>query len=156
MDWDATRPGETETSLPETTDAGIYFIGRIRTPYPTRNECPRQGTSDGPLCRVEVDERWRPALKGLENYRRVELLYWMHQARRDLLVQSPHSDKGARGTFALRSPVRPNPIATSLVDLIAVEPDALLVRSLDCVDGTPLLDIKPDRCSYSPPAPPKG
>lgn len=156
MDWDATRPGETETSLPETTDAGIYFIGRIRTPYPTRNECPRQGTSDGPLCRVEVDERWRPALKGLENYRRVELLYWMHQARRDLLVQSPHSDKGPRGTFALRSPVRPNPIATSLVDLIAVEPDALLVRSLDCVDGTPLLDIKPDRCSYSPPAPPKG
>ncbi len=156
MNWDATRPGETETSLPDTTNAGVYFIGRIRTPYPTRNECPRQGMSDGPICRVEVDERWRPALKGLENYRRVELLYWMHQARRDLLTQSPHGNKGARGTFALRSPVRPNPIATSLVDLVGVEPGALLVRSLDCVDGTPLLDIKPDRCSYSPPASSEG
>ncbi|HUN10969.1 MAG TPA: tRNA (N6-threonylcarbamoyladenosine(37)-N6)-methyltransferase TrmO [Rhabdaerophilum sp.] len=153
MDWDATRPGEIETPLPEKTDAGVYFIGRIRTPYPTRNECPRQGMGEGPICRVEIDARWRPALRGLENYRRVELLYWMHQARRDLLLQSPHSDKGARGTFALRSPVRPNPIATSLVDLVAVEPDALLVRSLDCVDGTPLIDIKPDRCSYSPPSP---
>lgn len=149
-DWDATRPGETETRLPEIADAGLYFIGRIRTPYPTRDQCPRQGMDDGPICRIEIDVRWRPALKGLERFRRIEVLYWMHQARRDLLVQSPHSG-GNRGTFALRSPVRPNPIAISQVELVAVEPDALLVRSLDCVDGTPLIDIKPLRCSHSPP-----
>ena len=47
------------------------------------------------------------------------------------------------GTFALRSPVRPNPVASSVVKLEATEPGALLVRGLDCVDGTPLLDIKP-------------
>jgi hypothetical protein len=56
-----------------------------------------------------------------------------------------------RGAFSLRSPVRPNPIATQLVDLLRVEGTTLVVRGLDCVDGTPLLDLKPDSCAYSPP-----
>lgn len=151
---DATRPGEIEAALPERTDARLVFIGRIRTPFKTRDDCPRQGRHDGPICRVEVDEPWRAALKGIEEYSRIELLYWMHQARRDLVQQSPKSNGRTTGTFALRSPVRPNPIATSLVKLEGVEDGVLLVRGLDCLDGTPLVDIKPDRCSYSPPAPP--
>lgn len=154
MTTDATRPGEIEAPLPERADARLVFIGRIRTPFQSRDQCPRQGKPDGPLCRVEVDAPWQPALKGLDRYNRVELLYWMHQARRDLILQSPKSDGATTGTFALRSPVRPNPIATSLCELVAVEEGALLVRGLDCVDGTPLLDLKPDRCRYSPPAPP--
>jgi tRNA-Thr(GGU) m(6)t(6)A37 methyltransferase TsaA len=125
----------------------------VRTPFRTRDECPRQGRSDGPICRLEIDEAWRPALKGLAEYPRIEVLYWMHQARRDLLVQAPKTHAETYGTFALRSPVRPNPIATSIVDVIAVEPDAVLVRGLDCVDGTPLLDIKPYRCLFTPKAP---
>jgi tRNA (adenine37-N6)-methyltransferase len=78
----------------------------------------------------------------------------MHQARRDLILQSPKSDGGTHGTFALRSPVRPNPIATSLCELVAVEDGVVFVRGLDCIDGTPLIDLKPDRCGYSPPAMP--
>jgi tRNA-Thr(GGU) m(6)t(6)A37 methyltransferase TsaA len=154
MTRDATRPGEIEAPLPERTDARLVFIGRIRTPFATRDDCPRQGRPDGPVCRIEVDAPWRPALAGLERYARVEVLYWMHEARRDLIAQSPKSNGETTGTFALRSPVRPNPIATSLVALVGVEEGALLVRGLDCLDGTPLLDIKPDRCAYSPPAPP--
>jgi tRNA (adenine37-N6)-methyltransferase len=141
--------------LPDRTDARLVFIGRIRTPFLTRDQCPRQGREDGPVCRLEIDEPWRPAIVGLENYERIEVLYWLHQARRDLVTQSPKSDGRTTGTFALRSPVRPNPIATALVKLEGIEPGVLLVRGLDCLDGTPLLDIKPDRCSYSPPAPPK-
>ena len=75
---------------------------------------------------------------------RIEVLYWMHLARRDLLQQVPAGAPGAQGTFALRSPVRPNPIATALATVVSVEPDGLTVRGLDCVDGTPLIDIKPD------------
>ena len=52
--------------------------------------------------------------------------------------------------FPLRSPLRPNPIGTSLVTLAGVEEGALLVRGLDCFDGTPLIDIKPDRCPFTP------
>lgn len=151
---DATRPGEIEVPLPARVDAGLVFIGRIRTPFPDRDACPRQGRADGPLCRIEIDEPWRAGLKGLDRFTSVEVIYWMHLARRDLVSQSPKSDGATHGTFALRSPVRPNPIATSLCPIVAIEPGAIIVRGLDCVDGTPLLDVKPDRCGYSPPAPP--
>jgi tRNA-Thr(GGU) m(6)t(6)A37 methyltransferase TsaA len=151
---DATRPGEIEAPLPDRTDARVVFIGTIRTPFLTRDDCPRQGKADGPLCRIELNDPWKPALRGIEQFGRIEVLYWMHQARRDLILQSPKSNGETFGTFALRSPVRPNPIATSMVELVAVEDGALLVRGLDCVDGTPLVDLKPDRCAYTPLAPP--
>ena len=54
-----------------------------------------------------------------------------------------------------RSPVRPNPIGTSIVKLEAVEGSTLLVRGLDCLDGTPLIDLKPDRTPFKPIAPPQ-
>lgn len=148
MDWQATRPGETEAPLPDRADARLVFIGRIRTPFATRDDCPRQGRQDGPLCRVEIDAYWHAALKGIEDFAELDLLYWMHEARRDLLTQTPRGG-GTLGTFALRSPVRPNPIALSRVKLESVEGATLLVRGLDCLDGTPLLDIKPHRCSQS-------
>jgi tRNA (adenine37-N6)-methyltransferase len=154
MRWDATRPGEFEAALPERTDARLVFIGAIRTPFVTRDDCPRQGKADGPLCRIEIHDPWKQALKGLNRFAKVEVIYWMHQARRDLVLQRPKSNGETSGTFALRSPVRPNPIATSLCELVAVEDGAVMVRGLDCLDGTPLIDLKPDRCGYSPVAPP--
>jgi tRNA (adenine37-N6)-methyltransferase len=153
MDWNATRPNEIGGAPTDRADATVIFIGRIRTPFRSRDECPRQGGLDGPLCRIEIDEPWRLALKGLEAYPRLEVIYWMHLARRDLLVQAPRTDGEPRGAFALRSPVRPNPIATSIVEVEAIEDGAMLVRGLDCVDGTPLLDIKPRREDLLP-APP--
>jgi tRNA-Thr(GGU) m(6)t(6)A37 methyltransferase TsaA len=145
MDWSATRPGEVEGGMPDRADASITFIGRIRTPFLHRADCPHRGRPDGPVCTIEVDAPWRPALLGLMEGARIEVLYWMHLARRDLLVQSPKGRAGPLGTFALRSPNRPNPIASSEVDVVAVAADTLSVRGLDCVDGTPLLDIKPTR-----------
>ncbi|MBW6396644.1 SAM-dependent methyltransferase [Roseomonas sp. HJA6] len=145
MDWHATRPGEVEGGTPDRADATLTFIGRIRTPYATRADCPHRAAPDGPECRIEIDEPWRPALHGIAPGDRVEVLYWMHLARRDLLVQAPKGRPAPLGTFALRSPNRPNPIATSEVTVTAVAEDALTVRSLDCMDGTPLVDLKPAR-----------
>jgi tRNA (adenine37-N6)-methyltransferase len=152
---DDLRPGERAVEWTGAEDAGLVFIGRIRTPWMSRVDCPRQGNSDGPICRIEVFQPWAQALAGIEAYDQVEVLYWLHKARRDILLQSPRSDGNARGAFSLRSPVRPNPIGTSLVSLIGVEGATLLVRGLDCLDGTPLIDLKPDRCQYSPIAPAK-
>jgi len=131
------------------------FIGRIRTPFATRDDCPRQGRPDGPLCRIELDEPWRAGLRGIEAYETIEVLYFMDQARRDLIVQNPKSNGVLIGVFALRSPVRPNPIATSIAVLAGIEDNVLLVRGLDCVDGTPLIDIKPERTLFVPLAGPK-
>ena len=109
----------------------------------------------GPLCRIEVFEPWLPALEGVAQYERLEVLHWLHLSRRDLVMQSPASDGRVRGTFSLRSPVRPNPIASSIVTLVSVESDDLAVRGMGCLDGTPLLDIKPDRTLFTPIAPPQ-
>lgn len=155
MDDKAIRQGEVSVDLPEAHDAWLRFIGHIRTPWRDRRDCPRQGSPDGPECRVQVFDPWHAALQGLEEFETVELLYWLDRSRRDLVVQNPaHSDR-TYGTFALRSPVRPNPIGTVRARLIAIEPGELVVRGLDCLDGTPLIDIKPDRCAYSPKATPK-
>lgn len=143
---DTIRPGEEATTLPDHPDAAVYFIGTIHTPWHTRAECPKRGDpAEGPICSIIVEERWRHALDGVHDFPRLQILYWMHQARRDLVRQAPHSRGRATGTFALRSPVRPNPIASSVVTLVDVMGNTLRVRGLDCVDGTPLIDIKPYR-----------
>ena len=79
----------------------------------------------------------------METCTHVAVLYWMDQARRDLILQKPRHYGEQRGTFALRSPARPNPIALSVARLIRIEGSRLEVVGLDCLDGTPLLDIKP-------------
>jgi tRNA-Thr(GGU) m(6)t(6)A37 methyltransferase TsaA len=140
------RPGEIAIQLPTQADASLYFIGRIRTPWKERKDCPknaREARETGAVCTIEVDPRWQQALAGVESCSHLIVLYWMDQARRDLLFQAPAHYRSGRGTFALRSPARPNPIALSVVRLLKVEGAKLEVVALDCLDGTPLLDIKP-------------
>ena len=144
---DTLRPGEVAVELPPATDAGVYFIGRIHTPWRQRGECPKRGSTDGPVCTIVLDERWRAALTNLAEHKRVQVLYWMHQARRDLVLQTPLRTGRTTGSFALRSPARPNPIASSVVELVNVDGLILHVRGLDCLDGTPLIDLKPDRAT---------
>ena len=142
------REGELAVEMPRANDAGLIFIGRIRTPWTSREDTPRQGRHDGPVCRLEIFEPWVPALKGVDFYSNLEVIYWLHRSRRDLVLQSPKNNKSTRGTFSLRSPVRPNPIGVSSVVLEGIEGATLLVRGLDCLDGTPLLDLKPERCPF--------
>jgi tRNA (adenine37-N6)-methyltransferase len=149
------RKAEVTIEMPPTTDAGLVFIGRIHSPWTSRMATPRQGRSDGPLCRIEVFEPWVAALDSLAQYERIEVLYWLHLSRRDLVMQSPASDGTARGTFSLRSPARPNPIGTSIAKLVSIEGRIVMVRGLDCLNGTPLLDLKPDRELFTPIAPPQ-
>jgi tRNA-Thr(GGU) m(6)t(6)A37 methyltransferase TsaA len=149
------RAGEVAVDAPPPIDAGLVYIGRIHTPWASRQDTPRQGRPDGPLCRIEVFEPWVQALDGLEQAARIEVLYWLHQSRRDLVRQSPKNDGTTCGTFSLRSPVRPNPIGSSVVTLVRIDGPIVLVRGLDCLDGTPLLDLKPERGSFTPQAPPQ-
>lgn len=149
------REGERAVAMPPASDAGLVFIGRIHTPWTSRMMTPRQGRRDGPVCRIEVFEPWVAALANIEEFDELEVLYWLHMSRRDLVLQSPASDGTSRGTFSIRSPVRPNPIGTSIVTLAGREADTLLVRGLDCLDGTPLLDLKPERTRFTPIAPPQ-
>ena len=150
------REGEIAVEMPKNFDAGLTFIGRIRTPWRSREDTPRQGSHSGPVCRLEIFEPWVPALKSVDFYQHLEVIYWLHHSMRNLVLQSPKHDGRTRGTFSLRSPVRPNPIGTSIVKLVGIEGSTVLVRGLDCLDETPLIDLKPDRCEFSPLAAQKG
>jgi len=99
------REGEVVVEAPAPTAAGLVFIGRIHTPWTDRLETPRQGRLDGPTCRIEVFEPWVAALDGIQEFERLEVIYWLHLSRRDLALQSPRNDGTARGTFSLRSPL---------------------------------------------------
>jgi len=144
-----TRPGE--ITLPfdpaDRTDAGVVFIGRIRSPW-AKGTAPkniRAARDTGEPARIELDPAYAPALTALKPGQAIQILYWVDRGQRDLIVQSPRHTDGPRGTFALRSPVRPNPIALSTVVITAldIETGVIGIDATDAFDGTPVLDIKP-------------
>lgn len=124
----------------------VHPIGRLRTPWRTTGECPRNGrrADPVPLCHVELEEAFVDGLHSIEGYSHLILLYWLDQSGPpEMIFKPPFSDE-PRGTFATRTPRRPNPIGLSVVKFEGiVAPGMLGVRYLDCVDGTPLIDIKP-------------
>ena len=137
------RPGEIAIDLPGRYDASLYYIGRIRTPWTRLDDCPKNARESEAECTIEVDPRWAQALVGVESCSHLVVLSWMDQSRRDLVLQVPRHYGTGRGTFALRSPARPNPIAVSVVRLLGIEGTRLKVVGLDCLDNTPLVDLKP-------------
>ncbi len=108
----------------------------------------RAGT-DG--FRLEIEKEYRPALKGLEGFSHLDVLWWCHrldnpECRQMVRCKQPYKNSPAQlGIFATRSPVRPNPIALTAVALLGIDQKQGVVRIpyIDAEDGTPILDIKP-------------
>lgn len=145
------RRGEIRASVDPAAlpaDAGLVFIGRAHTPWTERHDMPknlRQARERGGGGRLEIDPPWRRGLKDLAAGDAVLVLTWFDRARRDLVVQAPRHRERPTGVFSLRSPVRPNPVGLHIVQLASCDAEAglLEVDALDCLDGTPILDIKP-------------
>lgn len=131
-----------------TPDAGLVFIGRVSSPWTERSQCPknmREAREKGGGGRITLDPAYRDGLRGLGQCSHAILLSWFNRSPRDLIVQKPRHAEAAKGTFALRSPVRPNPVGVHVVRLIAVDEHAGTVEleAIDLLDGTPVVDIKP-------------
>lgn len=128
----------------------LVVIGRVRTKNYDAAATPKNPTkareAGGPSV-IEVAEPFRPGLVGLERYSHVMVLCWLDQARRDLIQITRPSDPAPKGVFALRAPVRPNPISLSTSRILALNSAAgiLTVEALDLIDGTPVVDLKPYR-----------
>lgn len=121
-------------------------IGRLCTPFASREACPRNGRQPDPppLCFAEVFDEFLPGLSDIEGFSHLILLYWLDEAPPVALRFTPPFDATPRGVFATRAPCRPNPIALSVVAFEGFAgPGRLKVRYLDCIDATPLIDIKP-------------
>lgn len=146
-------PREGEIALPfdpaETaSDAALVFIGRVRSPWTDREHCPKNmaaARERGEPATVEIDPAWRAGLDGLQRASHVVVLSWLDRSPRNLIVQKPRHAGSARGTFALRSPARPNPIGLHVARLLRIDAAAgiLHLEAIDVLDGTPVVDIKP-------------
>lgn len=128
------------------------FIGHVRSPWKSREKCPRtivqaraRMQAENRHAELHLDTPYRPGLAGLAGHAHIVMLTWMHQAARHIIVQRPRHMAEARGVFSLRSPARPNPVAVATVRVLDVDMAAGVVRidATDCVDGTPLIDIRP-------------
>ena len=129
-------------------DAGLVFIGKINSPWKSRGQCPknmRQAREAGHSATVQILEGYRSGLKDLKAGDTIILLTWLDRAVRDLIVQFPRHAEAPRGTFSLRSPVRPNPVGLHVVGLVAVDAEngVLTIDATDTLDQTPVIDIKP-------------
>jgi tRNA-Thr(GGU) m(6)t(6)A37 methyltransferase TsaA len=129
-------------------DARVVFIGRVRSPWTSRDDCPKNMREarerDGTASAI-LDPPYREGLAGLERASHVVLLTWFDRAARNLIVQKPRHAPQPSGTFALRSPVRPNPIGLHVARLVSIDREAglLTLDAIDVLDGTPLIDVKP-------------
>lgn len=118
-------------------------IGVIHSPYRAPGDAPRQGRLSGNTAELEVFPQFAAGLKDVEQATHLIVLYWCHLGdRRTLQTRTPFGPE-LHGVFACRSPSRPNPIAFCVAELLEVRGNRLLVRGVDAVDGSPLLDIKP-------------
>ena len=82
-------------------------------------------------------------MKDIEGFTHIHIYYWLHKSKGySLHVNTPWDDI-PHGLFTTRSPHRPNPIGHTTVELVEQKDNILMVKGLDAIDGTPVLDIKP-------------
>jgi tRNA-Thr(GGU) m(6)t(6)A37 methyltransferase TsaA len=121
----------------------LIAIGIISTPYDRLSDCPRNIGQENVECIIHIFEPYRLGLSGLVTGQNIEILYWLDLAKFDSLIQTSRKTKEPKGIFALRTPKRPNPIGTAVVAIDTISEATIIVRGLDCLNGTTLLDIKP-------------
>ena len=124
--------------------AEIKFIGVLHGDIKSREDAPRFYSESDRTGILEIFPQYQDGLDGIQTGQTIVVLFWLHQASRDVLKVYPRGDKsrGLHGVFATRSPVRPNPIAISELKVLSINGNRLMVSGLDILDGTPILDIK--------------
>lgn len=127
-------------------------IGVVRSPYRQRIDAPHQptvveGTASGRPAEAILElsaDIPEEALRGLQGFDRIWLIFAFHRSDGwTPLVQPPRGPKRKQGVLATRSPHRPNGLGLSAVELVAIDGRSLVLRGVDLLDGTPVLDIKP-------------
>lgn len=120
-------------------------IGHVQSQLTDVDLAPRQADEGAPEAWIVLDRSVAAGLLGLEPGAQVVVLSWLDRASRDLLTVHPRGDRARpeAGVFSTRSPHRPNPIGLHTVEVLEVDGTRLRVRSLEAVDGTPVLDLKP-------------
>ena len=124
--------------------AKLQFIGVLHCDIKRYEDAPKSFDESEKVGTLEIYPQFQEGLDGIVAGQTIVVLFWLHQADRSILKVYPRGDrsKGLRGVFSTRSPVRPNPIAVSELQVKEIRGNCLEVLGLDIMDGTPILDIK--------------
>ena len=121
-------------------------IATIKSPYSNLKNMPVQPRGAKDTCAtIEFKKEYQDGLKDLDSFSHVYLIYYFHKIDAHELSVVPFNDKTntQRGVFSTRTPMHPNSIGLSVVELVSVEENIVTIKGIDILDGTPLLDIKP-------------
>jgi tRNA-Thr(GGU) m(6)t(6)A37 methyltransferase TsaA len=123
----------------------IRPVGHVESVLADRASAPRQGDEGAPAAWLVFDADVAVAAQDLSAGTEVVVLTWLHEADRDVRAVRPRGDlaRPMTGVFATRAPDRPNPIGLHRVRIEAIEGLRMRVSSLEAIDGTPIVDIKP-------------
>lgn len=123
----------------------VRTIGRVESPLTEMQSAPRQGDEGAPDVWIEFEPDVLDALRGAEPGDRLVILTWLDRADRDVLTVHPRGEtsRPSTGVFSTRSHHRPNPIGLHPVEVLEVEGSRMKVSSLEALDGTPVIDVKP-------------
>ncbi len=121
----------------------IKPIGIIHSPFQNKKEAPTQNYKSKATGRVEVYKKYEKGLKDIEGFSHLILIYRFHKSRGFKLLVKPFLDTKLRGLFATRYPRRPNQLGITVVRLLRRQKNILIVKGIEVLDKTPLLDIKP-------------
>ncbi len=124
-------------------------IGRVESSLEDLAVAPKQGDEGAPEAWLVFDPNVAAGLRDLRAGMEILVLTWLDRGRRDVLTVHPRGDAGQaeRGVFSTRSPDRPNPIGLHPVEIVSIHGTRVLVRDMEAIDGTPILDVKPRRSS---------
>ena len=121
----------------------LRTIGFVRT---DAEEIPRHWSVSDVEGTLVIDEEYSEGLRDIEPGRRIVVIFNFHRspafAPEYLRQRSGHTGS-EMGVFSTCSPIRPNPIGMSVLEVLGVRGASIDVRRLDMLDGTPILDIKP-------------
>lgn len=125
------------------------IIGTVRSHLSTRADCPKYGIKSLPPVWIELNPAFTDAAAELQIGDAILLLTWMHLGDQSVLRCHPQGNPNIpqRGVFSTRSPDRPTPIGLHPVHIVDRTGSALKVHPLEVIDGTPIIDIKPDNAS---------
>ena len=122
----------------------IEPIGIIHSPYINLEDMPIQPKSAPDVeGYILIDDKYIDGLKDLDGFSHIYILFSFHKASRTELIVKPFMDENLRGVFSTRSPLRPNHIGISIVEIVRIKGNKVTIKGVDTLDGTPLLDIKP-------------
>lgn len=126
-------------------------IGFVRCAYTDAAQIPKGlGAEHHAEGVLDVLPQFEAGLRDIEGFSHLYVLWLFDRATGSDLTAWPPSDTRPHGVFATRSPERPNPVGLTVVTLVRREGPRLLVRGVDMLDGSPILDIKPYLSSVPP------